>query len=58
MKQESSNTLQSSITAKTGPKHGLSFAQRINDRFKGLEGQAIVAPQRQAPRALPSFNKP
>jgi len=58
MEQEVRNILQTTLTAETGASHGLSFAQRINQRFKGLGVEALDVPARQAARPLPSFNKP
>jgi hypothetical protein len=58
MEQEVRNILQTTLTAETGARHGLSFAQRINQRFKGLGVEALDVPERQAARPLPSFNKP
>jgi len=57
MKQKVWKTLQTALTAETGPEHEISFAQRINERFKGLGVEAIDVPRRQAARSLPNFCK-
>jgi hypothetical protein len=37
---------------------GLTFSQRINQRFKGLGIEELVLPARQTARSLPDFGKP
>ena len=53
MEQEVRNILQ--VTLATEPERvtDLSFAQRINQRFKGLGADALPLPQRQPARSLP-----
>ncbi len=56
MEQEVRNILQTTLSAESGLTSGLSFAQRINQRFKGLGGEAIAVPERQEVRPAPSFD--
>ena len=58
MEQEVRNILQTTLTAESGAKFGLSFAQRINQRFKGLGVEVLAVPARQIARPLPTFSKP
>ena len=56
MEQEVRNILQTTLSAESRLIPGLSFAQRINQRFKGLGGEALAVPERQEARPAPSFN--
>jgi antitoxin FitA len=58
MEQEVRNILQSTLSADAGQIDGLSFAQRINQRFKGLGGDDFVLPERTPPRPAPDFSQP
>ncbi|MFM1908898.1 MAG: hypothetical protein RLZZ591_2575 [Pseudomonadota bacterium] len=58
MEQEVRNILQHSLAEEPGTANGLSFAQRINQRFKGLGGAELAVPSRQTARPLPTFDKP
>jgi hypothetical protein len=51
-----SNILQTTLGAESGLTPGLSFAQRINQRFKSLGGEALAVPERQEARPAPSFD--
>ena len=48
--------LQTTLSAESGLTPGLSFAQRINQRFNGLGGEALAVPERQDARPSPSFD--
>ena len=50
------NILQTTFGAESGLTPGLSFAQRINQRFSGLGGEALAVPERQEARPAPSFD--
>ena len=50
------NILQATLSAESGLTPGLSFAQRINRRFKGLGGEALAVPERQDARPAPNFD--
>ena len=50
------NILQTTLGAESGLAPGLSFAQRINRRFKGLGGEALAVPERQDARPVPNFD--
>jgi plasmid stability protein len=58
MEQEVRNILQSTLSADSGLASGLGFAQRINQRFKGLGVDTLELPERQAARSVPSFDEP
>jgi len=58
MEQEVRNILQITLAAEAETTRGLSFAQRINQRFKGLGIDELPVPPRQPGRPLPSFEKP
>ncbi len=58
MEQEVRNILQTTLSAEIGSANGLTFAQRINQRFKGLGVEEIPVPARQTARSLPDFDKP
>jgi antitoxin FitA len=58
MEQEVRNILQSTLSADVAQIDGLSFAQRINQRFKGLGGDDFVLPERTPPRPAPDFSQP
>jgi plasmid stability protein len=55
MEQEVRNILKATLSAESGLTPGLSFAQRINQRFKGLGFETIVLPERQVARPEPTF---
>lgn len=48
--------LQTTFGAESGLTPGLSFAQRINRRFKGLGDEALAVPARQDARPAPNFD--
>ena len=50
------NILQTTLGAESGLTPGLSFAQRINQRYKGLGVEALAVPERQEARPAPSFD--
>ena len=56
MDQEVRNILQTTLSAESGLTSGLSFAQRINQRFKGLGVEALAKPERQEARPAPNFD--
>jgi plasmid stability protein len=56
MEQEVRNILQTTLSAESRLTPGLSFAQRINQRFKGLGGEALVIPERQETRPAPNLD--
>ena len=56
MEQEVRNILQTTLSAESGLTPGLSFAQRINQRFRGLGGEALAVPERQEARSSPNFD--
>jgi plasmid stability protein len=58
MEQEVRNILQSTLAADTAQIDGLSFAQRINQRFKGLGGDELVLPERTLARLAPDLSQP
>jgi antitoxin FitA len=58
MEQEVRNILQNILAADAGQLDGLSFAQRINQRFKGLGGDDLVLPERTSVRPAPDFSQP
>ena len=58
MEQEVRNILQNTLAAEPEATSGLSFAQRINQRFKGLDVDELPVPVRQPARPLPNFEKP
>lgn len=58
MEQEVRNILQHTLAAEAETNTGLSLAQRINQRFKGLGVDELPIPQRQLARALPDVDKP
>jgi plasmid stability protein len=57
MEQEVRNILQTTLSADLGDPSRLGFAQRINQRFKGLGAEALELPERQAARSVPSFDE-
>jgi len=57
MEQEVRNILQSTLAADAGQIDGLSFAQRINQRFKGLGGGDLVLPERMPAKPAPDFKQ-
>lgn len=58
MEQEVRNILQNTLVAATNTPDGLTFSQRINQRFKGLGLEEFSLPARQPARTLPDFDKP
>jgi plasmid stability protein len=58
MEQEVRNILQSTLSADVAQIDGLSFAKRINQRFKGLGSDDFVLPERTPPRSAPDFSQP
>jgi hypothetical protein len=50
--------LQTTLARDGSQDSGLSFALRINQRFKGLGGDDLVLPERTTARPLPDFSKP
>jgi plasmid stability protein len=59
MEQEVRNILQTTLSTEVVRGSGLTFAQRINQRFKGLGVEDLPMPARQtALRSLPDFDKP
>jgi hypothetical protein len=58
MEQEVRNILQTTLSGDLGNTSRLGFAQRINQRFKGLGVEALELPERQVARSVPSFEKP
>jgi plasmid stability protein len=58
MEQEVRNILQTTLSTEISSASGLTFAQRINQRFKGLGVEALHLPARQTARSLPDFDKP
>ena len=57
MEQEVRNILQTTLSAESGLTPGLSFAQRIHQRIKGLGFEALALPERQNARSVPSFDE-
>jgi plasmid stability protein len=57
MEQEVRNILQSTLEAEPEGGSGLSFAQRVNQRFKGLAADELTLPARQTARAVPHLEK-
>lgn len=58
MEQEVRNILQATLTAEPEVTQGLRFAQRINQRFKGLGGDDLAVIERRPARPLPQFEQP
>ena len=58
MEQEVRNILPTTLAQDASQDSGLSFALRINQRFKGLGGDDLVLPERTTSRPLPDFSKP
>ncbi len=56
MEQEVRNILQHTLAAEAETSTGLSFAQRINQRFKGLGVDELPIPPRQTVRPLPELD--
>jgi plasmid stability protein len=57
MEQEVRNILQHSLETEPEEASGLSFGQRVNQRFKGLAADELTLPARQPARAAPHFEK-
>lgn len=55
MEQEVRNILQSTLEAESEAASGVSFAQRVNQRFKGLAADELTLPARQTARVAPDF---
>ena len=58
MEQEVRNILQNTLFSEANTPDGLTFSQRINQRFKGLGPEEFPLPARQPARPLPNFDKP
>lgn len=58
MEQEMRNILQSTLAEEANFADGLTFSQRINQRFKGLGIEELLLPERQTARPLPDLGKP
>ena len=58
MEQEVRNILQNTFVADTNTPDGLTFSQRINQRFKGLGLEESLLPARTPARPLPDLEKP
>ncbi len=58
MEQEMRNILQSTLDGEANFADGLTFTQRINQRFKGLGIEELLLPERQTARPLPDLGKP
>lgn len=58
MEQEVRNILQSTLDTGANIPTGLTFSQRINQRFKSLGLEEFHVPARQPARQLPDFEKP
>jgi plasmid stability protein len=56
MEQEVRQILQQAVAP--DPSAQISFAERVNRRFAGLEAEALPVPQRRATRTPPSFDTP
>jgi len=56
MEQYVRNILQTTLSAESGLAPRLSFAQRINQRFKGLGVEALAIPERREARPAPNFD--
>ncbi|MEN9383551.1 MAG: hypothetical protein RL323_694, partial [Pseudomonadota bacterium] len=56
MEQEVRNILHNTLNAEGDAPDGLTFSQRINQRFKGLGLEELPLPERQPARALPDFD--
>jgi plasmid stability protein len=57
MEQEVRNILQSTLEAESEGVTGLSFAQRVNQRFKDLAADELTLPARQTARTASHFEK-
>jgi plasmid stability protein len=58
MEQEVRNILQNTLDSGANTPDGLTFSQRINQRFKGLGLEDFPLPVRQPARPLPDLDKP
>lgn len=58
MEQEVRNILRDTLAGEAGSPSGVSFAQRIHQRFKGLGVDELPLPARQAARPLTNFDAP
>lgn len=56
MEQEVRQILQQAVAPEQV--EGISFAERINNRFKGLNAESLPVPARQTARTPPAFDKP
>ena len=56
MEQEVRNILQTTLAADASPAHGVEFALRINQRFKGLGADALALPERLPARPVLNFD--
>ncbi|QIL42846.1 pantothenate metabolism flavoprotein [Acidovorax sp. HDW3] len=58
MEQEVRNILQNALAADSAALNGSEFAQRIRQRFQGLEADQLTLPERPPARALPDLAQP
>lgn len=58
MEQEVRNILHNTLVADGNTADGLTFSQRINQRFKDLGLEEFPLPARQLARQSPDFDKP
>ena len=56
MEQEVRHILQTVVSGNTPEDLARSFAERVNQRFKGLGANDLPIPHRQAPRPEPDFS--
>lgn len=58
MEQEVRNILQNTLVSDAITPNGLTFSQRINQRFKGVGPEDFSLPARHPARPLPDFDAP
>ena len=58
MEQEVRNILRDTLAGEVDRPSGVSFAQRIHQRFKGLGVEELPLPERQAARPLQNSDAP
>jgi len=56
MEQEVRHILQNAVSGHTPGTQALGFAERVNQRFKGLGADDLLIPSRQAPRPAPNLS--
>ena len=56
MEQEVRHILQSAVSGPPPIVQALGFAERVNQRFKGLGAEDLQLPPRQAPRTAPDWS--